>query len=44
MKVFVVDLANLGGLVRALSFVGLGLALVAIGLAYQRLLAPRTRE
>lgn len=44
VKVFVVDLANLGGLVRALSFVGLGLALVAIGLAYQRLLAPRTRE
>lgn len=44
VKVFVVDLANLGGLVRALSFVGLGLALVAIGLAYQRLVAPRTRE
>ncbi len=39
MKVFVLDLAGLQGLMRALSFVGLGLVLVAIGFAYQKLLA-----
>lgn len=38
VKVFVIDLANLEGVTRALSFIGLGLALVGIGLAYQRLL------
>lgn len=42
LKVFLVDMARLEGLLRALSFVGLGLALVAIGLAYQRLMS-RTR-
>jgi uncharacterized membrane protein len=41
VKVFVVDLASLEGVMRALSFIGLGLVLVAIGLAYQRLLARR---
>ena len=39
-KVFIIDLANLEGAMRALSFMGLGLALVAIGFAYQKLL-PR---
>jgi uncharacterized membrane protein len=39
VKVFVIDLANLEGITRALSFIGLGLALVGIGLAYQKLLA-----
>lgn len=34
-KVFIFDLANLAGLVRGLSFIGLGLVLVAIGYAYQ---------
>jgi uncharacterized membrane protein len=37
-KVFLVDLANLEGVMQALSFIGLGLTLVGIGLAYQRLL------
>lgn len=41
LKVFLVDLSALEGLLRAVSFVGLGLALVGTGLAYQRLLARR---
>jgi uncharacterized membrane protein len=41
VKVFVCDLASLEGVTRALSFIGLGLALVGIGLAYQKLLARR---
>ena len=41
LKVFVIDLAGLEGLLRALSFVGLGLVLVGIGFVYQRLLAGR---
>jgi uncharacterized membrane protein len=40
-KVFLVDLAGLSGPFRALSFIGLGLALVGIGWLYQRLLFPR---
>ncbi len=38
VKVFLFDLANLEGVMQALSFIGLGLTLVGIGLAYQRLL------
>ncbi len=38
LKVFVVDMSNLDGLWRALSFIGLGLALMGMGLVYQRLL------
>ncbi len=38
LKVFLIDLSNLEGLLRALSFIGLGLALIGIGLFYQRLL------
>ncbi|WP_276199764.1 DUF2339 domain-containing protein [Chelatococcus sp. XZ-Ab1] len=38
VKVFVVDLSSLEGVLRALSFIGLGLVLVGIGLAYQKLL------
>lgn len=41
LKVFLIDMSALEGLTRAFSFVGLGLALVLIGLAYQRLLASR---
>lgn len=37
-KAFLVDMSGLEGLLRALSFIGLGASLVAIGLAYQRLL------
>ena len=40
-KVFLVDMADLTGVFRALSFIGLGLVLVAIGLLYQRLLFPQ---
>jgi uncharacterized membrane protein len=39
LKVFVADLAHLEGVMRALSFIGLGLVLIGIGLVYQRLLA-----
>jgi len=41
LKVFIVDLAHLEGVTQALSFIGLGLALVGIGFAYQKLLAGR---
>lgn len=40
-KVFLIDLSDLEGVFRALSFIGLGLVLVGIGLLYQRLLFPR---
>jgi uncharacterized membrane protein len=40
-KVFLVDMADLAGAWRALSFIGLGLVLVGIGYLYQRLLFPR---
>jgi len=39
-KVFLIDLAGLEGVFRALSFIGLGLVLVGIGFLYQRLLFP----
>ncbi|MCC5976816.1 MAG: DUF2339 domain-containing protein [Salinarimonas sp.] len=37
-KVFFVDLAGLGGPIRAASFIVLGMVLVGVGLLYQRLL------
>jgi uncharacterized membrane protein len=37
-KAFLIDMSGLEGLLRALSFIGLGACLVGIGLAYQRLL------
>ncbi|GGE35642.1 membrane protein [Agaricicola taiwanensis] len=40
LKVFLFDMNGLEGVLRALSFMGLGLALVGIGLLYQRLLFP----
>jgi uncharacterized membrane protein len=39
-KVFVIDMGDLTGAFRALSFIGLGLVLVGIGWLYQRLLFP----
>ncbi|HVZ52160.1 MAG TPA: DUF2339 domain-containing protein, partial [Pseudolabrys sp.] len=39
-KVFLFDMADLTGIYRALSFIGLGAVLVGIGLVYQRLLFP----
>ena len=43
-KVFLLDMADLAGIWRALSFIGLGLVLVGIGYLYQRVLFPRTRD
>ncbi len=40
LKVFLFDMAGLTGLLRALSFLGLGVVLVGIGYAYQRLVLP----
>src|SRR5262249_20249742 len=40
-KVFLIDLAGLTGIWRALSFIGLGLVLVGVGYLYQRLLFPQ---
>ncbi|HET9510076.1 MAG TPA: DUF2339 domain-containing protein, partial [Sphingomonas sp.] len=39
IKVFLVDVAALGGLLRILSFLGLGLALIGIGWTYNRVIA-----
>ncbi|MDO9413160.1 MAG: DUF2339 domain-containing protein [Pseudolabrys sp.] len=39
-KVFLIDMAGLTGIYRALSFIGLGVVLVGIGWLYQRLLFP----
>ena len=40
LKVFLLDLQGLTGLWRALSFISLGVILIAIGLVYQRVLFP----
>jgi uncharacterized membrane protein len=40
VKVFIIDMAALAGIFRALSFIGLGAVLVGIGWLYQRLLFP----
>jgi uncharacterized membrane protein len=37
-KVFLFDMSNLEGVLRALSFIGLGAVLIGIGLFYQRLM------
>ena len=41
LKAFFIDMAGLTGVWRALSFIGLGLVLVAIGWLYQRILFPK---
>ncbi|MFI5013524.1 MAG: DUF2339 domain-containing protein [Hyphomicrobiales bacterium] len=41
LKVFLIDLAGLEGILRALSFIGLGLVLIGIGLVYQKLVFSR---
>jgi uncharacterized membrane protein len=43
-KVFLIDMADLTGIYRALSFIGLGIVLVGIGWLYQRLLFPATAK
>jgi uncharacterized membrane protein len=42
-KVFLIDLGDLTGVLRALSFLGLGVVLIAIGWLYQRLLFPQRK-
>jgi uncharacterized membrane protein len=41
LKAFVIDMSALTGVYRALSFIGLGLVLVAIGWLYQKILFRR---
>ncbi|MGV7219068.1 DUF2339 domain-containing protein [Bradyrhizobium sp. UFLA05-112] len=41
LKAFVIDMSTLAGVWRALSFMGLGIVLVAIGWLYQRILFRR---
>lgn len=41
VKVFLIDLASLEGILRALSFIGLGLVLIAVGFVYQRFVFAR---
>lgn len=41
LKVFLIDMSDLTGIYRALSFLGLGAVLMGIGWFYQRLLFPR---
>lgn len=43
-KVFLVDMSDLTGIFRALSFIGLGAVLVGIGWIYQRMLFPARRN
>ena len=38
-KVFLIDMSALEGILRALSFVGLGAVLIGMGLVYQRVLS-----
>jgi uncharacterized membrane protein len=43
-KVFLIDMSNLEGILRALSFIGLGAVLIGIGLFYQRILSRTPAE
>ena len=43
LKVFLIDVAALGGLLRIVSFMGLGVALIGIGWAYGRVLGTARR-
>jgi len=43
-KVFLFDTANIAGIYRALSVIGLGVVLLGIGWLYQRVLYPQTAE
>ncbi|QKC97650.1 DUF2339 domain-containing protein [Mesorhizobium sp. NZP2298] len=44
LKVFLFDMSELEGVLRALSFIGLGAVLIGIGLFYQRLLTQAAKE
>jgi len=41
VKVFLLDMASLEGILRAASFIGLGISLIVIGRFYQRILARK---
>jgi uncharacterized membrane protein len=43
-KVFIFDMSELEGVLRALSFIGLGAVLIGIGLFYQKLLTRAARQ
>jgi uncharacterized membrane protein len=42
IKVFLIDMSNLEGILRALSFIGLGAVLIGIGLFYQKILSGKS--
>lgn len=42
LKVFLIDMSNLEGFLRALSFIGLGAVLIGIGLFYQKILSSKS--
>jgi len=44
VKVFLIDMSNLEGILRALSFIGLGGVLIGIGLFYQRILVNKSGD
>jgi uncharacterized membrane protein len=44
VKVFLIDMSNLEGLYRVLSFIGLGIALIGIGRFYQKVLTGLEKE
>ncbi|MEO0383606.1 MAG: DUF2339 domain-containing protein [Pseudomonadota bacterium] len=44
LKVFLVDLSNLDGILRAISFIGLGAVLLGIGVVYQRALRTMAKS
>ena len=44
LKVFLFDMSELEGVLRALSFIGLGAVLIGIGLFYQRLLSRTPKQ
>src|SRR5690606_6855710 len=44
LKVFLFDMSELEGVLRALSFIGLGAVLIGIGLFYQKLLTAAARR
>ncbi len=44
VKVFLLDMSELTGILRAFSFIGLGLSLIVIGRFYQRILTRQTNR
>lgn len=43
-KAFLIDMSHLEGVLRALSFIGLGVVLIGIGLFYQKILTSRREQ